>query len=112
MKKDINLISVALLFVALIAASVGLIGIYKDQTSPWVMLGPLIVGVWSILTLVNNYKNTRPNDTKTEESPRSFNCYCEHNILAHQYRSEGNRDRCLADSCSCEKYQVNDTEAL
>jgi len=47
----VNLTSVALLFVAVVAIAVGLIGIAVRGTPPWTLIAPILLGVYSILTL-------------------------------------------------------------
>ena len=51
METKINLASVAILFVVIVAIIVGLIGVAVASTSPWVLLVPMFVGVYAILNL-------------------------------------------------------------
>lgn len=50
-KTQINLTSVAILFIIAVAIAVGLIGVAKGTTSPWILIAPIVVGVYAILTI-------------------------------------------------------------
>ena len=47
----VDLLSLALLFVALVATTLALIGIAVRGTTPLVLILPVALGVWSILSL-------------------------------------------------------------
>jgi F0F1-type ATP synthase assembly protein I len=47
----VSLSSIATLFVVLVATIVGLIGVANRGTTPWVLVVPLIVGIYAILTI-------------------------------------------------------------
>ena len=50
-KTTVRLTSVALLFIVVVALAVGLIGVNKGETSPWVLTVPIAVGTYATLTI-------------------------------------------------------------
>ena len=58
-KNSVRLSSVAILFIATVATVVGLIGIAKGETSPWVLLAPLAASTYAILTITTTLKGKR-----------------------------------------------------
>lgn len=59
--------SLAILLIALLATTVGLIGITDHQTSPWVLSAPLIAGTYAILNLKDPL--SRPDLSDVEPCP-------------------------------------------
>lgn len=49
--NKLDTVSLVMLFIAVVAIAVGLVGIAIRGTAPWILIGPTLLGCWAIVRL-------------------------------------------------------------